>query len=81
MALKTNFEATNDIASPFVDEVANPGDQRSVARTQRDNQAIRNARESEAADTGPVALPKESNLFQKLMDRKKTTDDLSDTTK
>ncbi len=25
MALKTNFEATNVISSPFVDEVANPG--------------------------------------------------------
>ena len=25
MALKTDFEATSDIASPFVDEVANPG--------------------------------------------------------
>jgi hypothetical protein len=26
MALKTNFEATSDVASPFVDEIANPGD-------------------------------------------------------
>ncbi len=25
MALKSNFEATSDIASPFVDEIANPG--------------------------------------------------------
>lgn len=25
MALKTNFTDSNDIASPFVDEVANPG--------------------------------------------------------
>lgn len=26
MALKSNFEATNVISSPFVDEIANPGD-------------------------------------------------------
>lgn len=25
MALKTNFEATNVVSSPFVDEIANPG--------------------------------------------------------
>ena len=48
MALKSNFEDANFISSPFVDEVANPGDQRSIARTLRDNEAIKQARRSES---------------------------------
>ena len=49
MALKTNFEDADFISSPFVDEVANPGDQRSIARQVRDNEALAQARRSEAA--------------------------------
>ncbi len=30
MALKSNFEATNVISSPFVDEIANPGSERTT---------------------------------------------------
>ncbi len=49
MALKSNFEATSDISSPFVDEIVNPGDQRSIARQVRDSEAISQAAKSEAA--------------------------------
>ena len=49
MALKTNFEDASFISSPFVDEVANPGDQRTIARQVRDNEALAQVARSEAA--------------------------------
>ena len=49
MALKSNFEESKDIFSPFVDEVANPGDQRSIGRQVRDNEALAQVAQSEAA--------------------------------
>ena len=49
MALKNDFEDASFISSPFVDEIANPGDQRSLARQVRDNEAISQAARSEAA--------------------------------
>lgn len=46
MALKSNFEATNVISSPFVDEVANPGETGSAGI---DNARAAIAREMNAA--------------------------------
>ncbi len=49
MAQKTDFEDANFISSPFVDEVANPGDQRSASRQLRDARAKSQVLKSEAA--------------------------------
>lgn len=43
MALKSNFEATSDIASPFVDEIANPGTGAALANKARKTAAAMNA--------------------------------------
>ena len=84
MALKSNFEDASFISSPFVDEVANPGVSEARAAAQRkagepflsDKQ-----RKTIAATNAQVERelnpPKAKGFFEKLIDRKKTTDELS----
>lgn len=51
MALKTDFEDSNDLASPFVDEVANPGVYGSASKARdRGRKARKKKRKSDAAD-------------------------------
>jgi hypothetical protein len=51
MAMKTNFEDSNVISSPFVDEIANPGPQRSLPDQLRHNADI--VRSLSAQDVTP----------------------------
>ncbi len=85
MALKTNFEATSDIASPFVDEIANPGGTGSAgldnarAAIDREMNAQRisnNADEEMKRQANPAATPApkkpvvdKRNTGQKMMDK------------
>lgn len=67
MALKTDFEDANFISSPFVDEVANPGDE--VVRAASPQQLAR-----QGASTGAVAL-REAQIAAEKAPKAKTTSD------
>ncbi len=62
--MKTNFEDADFIASPFEDEIANPGDQRSIARQVRDNEALAQVDRSVAAQGNAPKI----NLLRALGD-------------
>ncbi len=65
MALKTNFEDANFISSPFVDEVANPGDLNAQGLAQ-DREKLRQA----ANPIGPAAIKHNTMLRKRIKERK-----------
>ncbi len=88
MALKTNFEDASFLASPFVDEIANPGD--SPAEVER--QAVRSNqlrlqhgqsaadfnKKTKAPESTPASAPAaDTSFLGTLKARKDKTDKLS----
>lgn len=74
MALKTNFEATSDVASPFIDEVANPGNLNAQGLA-HDREKLRQTRRSafELAATGgrsTEGIQRIQMLTKRIKDRK-----------
>lgn len=73
MALKTNFEDSNVISSPFVDEVANPGNR---SLTQAERRAVGRG-DAALNEQGRAALKAESfsskvkSLAKDINDRRK----------
>ncbi len=73
MALKNDFEATSDISSPFVDEVANPG---------TGSAGIDNARAAIAAEFNAARVRRNADAeLKRLADAKKKPKKKSEPTK